>query len=246
MEASKNNNKRMRSALIRLGAVGGVATILVGTWQYSSLNQWSDPDRVAAMLDSLGASPWAGPIVVGAFLLGSFLVFPVTGMIAATGVVLGPRDGLLWASVGSLVAATVTYGLARMVPEQTLDRWIGSWVSRMGKRFGRSGIVSVMVARNLPIAPFTLINVVAGAAKIPYRDFIIGTCLGMGPVIAALTILGDRLRGAWESPTVLNIVLLCVAIASWFLLAMSLQALSNRWMAARQRNLARRNPGPRT
>ncbi len=55
----------------------------------------------------------------------------------------------------------------------------------------------------------------------------------MGPIIAALTILGDRLRGAWEAPTALNLVLLVVAIAAWFLLALSLQSLSNRWLAAR-------------
>ena len=226
----------MRRAAFRLGALCGIVALLLVTWRYSPLNQWGDPEKLVGLLDQLGAHPWAGPIVVAGFLFGSFIVFPVTGMIAATGVVLGPRDGLLWASVGSLIAASVNYSIARMVPGPTLERWIGPWVGRMGKRFERSGIVSVMVARNVPIAPFTLINVVSGAARIPYRDFLIGTCLGMGPVIAALTILGDRLRGAWESPTALNIVLLIVAIASWFILALSLQALSNRWMAIRQNN----------
>ena len=240
MEARENNNKTRRAVFFRLAVVCAVAAILLATWRYSPAARFGDPQLLVEALDALRTHPWAGPIVVVGFLLGSFIVLPVTGMIAATGVVLGPRDGLLWASIGTLFAATVNYSIARLVPGPTLERWLGRWVGKMGRRFERSGIVSVMVARNVPIAPFTLINVVSGAARIPYRDFFIGTCLGLGPVIAALTILGDRLRGAWESPTLMNILLLCIAIASWFLLALSLQALSNRWMASRENRLRTR------
>jgi hypothetical protein len=58
----------------------------------------------------------------------------------------------------------------------------------------------------------------------------------MAPVIAALTILGDRLRGAWEAPTALNISLLALAVVSWFVLACGLQALSNRWLSHAKRS----------
>lgn len=207
---------------------------ILAVWQFSPVGEWRDPDRLGALLDQLSASPWAGPIVIAGFLVGSLIVFPVTAMIAATGIALGPASGLLWASAGSLVGATVNYGLARMLPQPTLEHWVGPWVGKIGTRFERGGIVPVMVARTLPVAPFTLINLVAGGARIPYRDFLIGTVLGMAPIIAALTILGDRLRGAWESPTALNFLLLGVALVSWFLLALGLQALSNRWLSARR------------
>ena len=233
MDARDNNNDRMRRALIRLGGLCLLAAVVLAFWRYSPLGELSDPNRLGVLLDDLSASPWAGPLVVSGFLVGSFLVFPVTAMIAATGIALGPTSGLLWASVGSLFGATVNYGIARMLPERTIENWAGPWIGKMGERFERGGIVPVMVARNVPIAPFTLINMVAGGARIPYRDFMIGTVLGMGPIIAVLTILGDRLRGAWESPTTLNISLLGLAILVWFVLALSLQSLSNRWLAKR-------------
>ena len=234
MEARDDKPIDLRRSLVRFAGLCLVAAAVLILWRYSALHEWSNAERLGALLDELSESPWAGPIVVGGFLIGSFLIFPVTAMIAATGIALGPIDGLLWASVGSLFAATLNYALARTLPEHALETWIGPWMGRMGQRFERGGIVPVMVARTLPVAPFTLINLVAGGARIPYRDFLIGTVLGMGPIIAALTILGDRLRGAWESPTVLNIVLLGVAIVSWFLLALSLQSLSNRWLKARK------------
>jgi uncharacterized membrane protein YdjX (TVP38/TMEM64 family) len=229
----KNNNDRARRAIIRLGALCVLVAIVLAFWRFSPLGELRDPLRLGVMLDQLSASPWAGPIVVAGFLIGSFIVFPVTAMIAAAGIALGPTSGFLWASIGSLVGATVTYGIARMLPEKTIENWVGPWVGKMGRRFERGGIVTVMVARNLPIAPFTLINLVAGGARLPYRDFLIGTILGMGPIIAALTILGDRLRDAWVAPTSLNISLLGLAVVAWFVLAWALQALSNRWLSAR-------------
>jgi phospholipase D1/2 len=223
----------MRRALARLIAIVLLAVGMLAFWRYSPVGEWSDPDRLGELLDRISESAWAGPIVVGAFLVGSFIVFPVTALIAATGVALGPTNGLIWASIGSLTGAVVTYGLGRMLPARTLDSWIGPWIRRMGKRCERGGIVSVMVARNIPIAPFTLVNIVSGAANIPFRDYMIGTCLGMGPMIAALTVLGDRLRDAWQAPTATNAALLAFAILVWIVIAMSLQFLSNRLASVR-------------
>jgi len=235
VEIRENNNGRMRFALIRLGIVSLLAAGIFLLLQLSPLSEWDDPASLDEWLTGLSQSPWAGLIVILGFMAGSLIVFPVTAMIAATGIALGPAYGLLWASAGALLGASFNYALARMLPDHLIARWVGSWVGNLGTRFKGGGIVPVMVMRTLPVAPFTLINFIAGSARIPYRDFMIGTVLGMGPIIAALTILGDRLRDAWRSPTALNFALLIVALMSWFLLAMALQALSNRWAAARRR-----------
>jgi len=229
----KNNNRPLRRAMLRLTAICLLFSVLLAFWRYSPLGEWSEPERLGDTLDSLDANPWAGPIVVAAFLVGSFLVFPVTALIAAAGVALGPTEGMLWASIGSMVAALTTYGLARAIPDHVLDDWAGTWVRRLGRRFEHGGIVPVMVARNIPVAPFTLVNVVSGAAGVRCIDFVVGTILGMGPMIAALTILGDRLRGAWVAPTVQNVALLVIAVVIWILIGFVLQTLSNRLAAAR-------------
>ena len=233
VEARNNYKYRMRRAVVRLTALTVLAAVALAVWRFSELGAWNDADRLSLLLGRLNASPWAGPLVVAIFMLATLFVFPVTVLIAATGIALGPSNGFIWASIGSLVAAIATYGMARMLPQHALDYWIGAWIRRMGSRFERGGIVSIMVARNIPIAPFTLINVVAGAAKIPFRDYLIGTMLGMGPTIAALTVLGDRLRDAWQAPNMFNISMLCIAVFAWFILALSLQSLSNRWEATR-------------
>ena len=44
------------------------------------------------------------------------------------------------------------------------------------------------VVRNLPVAPFTIVNMVAGASHIKLGDFLLGTALGMAPGIVAIMV----------------------------------------------------------
>jgi phospholipase D1/2 len=71
----------------------------------------------------------------------------------------------------------------------------------------------MIVVRNIPVAPFTVVNLVAGASKIHFRDYLLGTVIGMAPGIAALTIFMDRLEQAVRNPAVENfLVLVGVAV----------------------------------
>ena len=235
MEVRDKNkkNRLIRRSWRRLALLCLLALLLVGFWRYSAIGEYTDPEALGELLDRVSASPIAGAIVVGVFVLGSFVVFPATALIAATGLAFDPWQALLWASVGTLAGAVVNYCVVRLLPQRLVDRWFGPWTRRMGRRFERGGIVSIMIARNVPIAPFTLVNVVAGAVGIRFRDYLIGTILGMAPTILALTILGEQLRGAWTTPTLTEILLLIAAIGLWFGAALSLQALSNRFVSSR-------------
>jgi phosphatidylserine/phosphatidylglycerophosphate/cardiolipin synthase-like enzyme/uncharacterized membrane protein YdjX (TVP38/TMEM64 family) len=222
--------KPIRRHFRRLAGAAVLVGIALVVWRFSPLVEWADPERIAALLEGIDENPWAELIVLAAFVLGSFVVFPVTVLIAATAVVLGPLDGFVWASIGALSAASANFALGRAIPRARLERWVGA---RIGRRLKRGGIVSMMIVRNVPIAPFTVVNVVAGAVRIPFRDYLIGTVLGMGPGIAALTILGDRLRGILRDPSWLNWSLLVLAVVLWIGVALGLQALSNRMADAR-------------
>ena len=76
--------------------------------------------------------------------------------------------------------------------------------------------------RIVPVAPFTIINLVAGASHIKLRDFLLGTLIGLLPGISAIAILTDRMRATLEDPqpvTITILVLVSVAVigASYFL-----------------------------
>lgn len=58
----------------------------------------------------------------------------------------------------------------------------------------------MIIVRMLPLAPFTVVNVVAGASHIGARDFMIGTAIGMTPGIIATVVFVDRIAEAVRNP----------------------------------------------
>lgn len=206
-----------------------IAIVGVGLlWRFTPLAEWLDPQRIAPWLDALSENAWSGPLVLVSFVIGSLVVFPVTVLVAATAIALGPISGFAYAFCGAMLGAAATYGVGRLIGPRRLERWVGRWIRRVSKRLRRGGIVPMMLVRNVPIAPFSVVNVVAGATAMRFRDYLIGTALGMGPGIGVVTLLGDRLRELWEAPSASNLALVAVAVVLWLGVAIGLQALSNR------------------
>ena len=69
----------------------------------------------------------------------------------------------------------------------------------------------------MPIAPFVVVNVVAGAVQIRLRDFLLGDGSGMSPGIFAIVVLGKQLQQAVQDPGMGNITLL-IGLAMFFAL----------------------------
>ena len=66
----------------------------------------------------------------------------------------------------------------------------------------------MITARLLPLGPFTIVNLIAGASRIRLRDFVLGSFLGLLPGVCAVTVLKDRLQGAMRDPTPTNVATL--------------------------------------
>jgi uncharacterized membrane protein YdjX (TVP38/TMEM64 family) len=203
----------------RLTAVmAGGAVVLLALALFGAVTEWT---FLGAMLDprawmdgavdrvSVAAVP---AVVIAGFLLAGLLVLPVTLVIVETGVLFGPWWGFLLAWCGAITSAIVFYVVGRLVGHQHVRRLPGCWLDRLGRWIARRGVMAVVVARVLPLAPFTIVNLVAGASRVPFRDYVIGTVLSMTPGIALMTAVGNQLGHTLRDGGALNIALL-VALA---------------------------------
>ena len=87
--------------------------------------------------------------------------------------------------------------------------------------------------RLLPVAPFSVVNVVAGASHIRWSDFMLGTLIGLLPGIATMTFFVDRAVAAIRHPGTVTFVLLAAAVALIVGLAFTLRRrLRNRGPSA--------------
>lgn len=125
-----------------------------------------------------GLPAWAA---IGYLLVASVIAVPMGLIIVVAYVVFGPWMGALYTLVGATLGATVSYAIGRYLGHEWLRLFAGERINRISARLAERGILTVIVIRMLPIAPFAIVNMVAGTSHLRSRDFILGTILGMFP-----------------------------------------------------------------
>lgn len=156
-----------------------------------------------------------GPLwLMAAFVVASLVMVPVTALIAATLLVYGPGEGFVYALAGSLAAAIAGYGVGQALKRTNRLPFRGQRVGRVARWLGEHGLAAVVTVRLVPVSPFSVVNMVAGASAIRLRDFVLGTLLGLAPGIAALAFFTERFQSLWREPTLQSVGSLLVGGAA--------------------------------
>ena len=92
----------------------------------------------------------------------------------------------------------------------------------------RNGTLAVFLIRKVPL-PFVLVNFMLGASPVGYREFLIGTALGMTAMVVGLAGFGYQLAEMWRQPSMENII----RAALFLCIPLSLVWLINRHLRAR-------------
>lgn len=217
-------------AILALAGVLIAALLLAAAWRWTPLGGWVDVNATLAWLATLQGS-WVAPLVVAVlYVVAGLVVFPITLLIIATGVTFGAGYGFVYALVGAELAALAGFLVGHRVGHRTVRRLSERWVARVSRRLARQGLLAVITLRVVPVAPFTVVNLVAGASHIRLRDFALGTLIGMAPGTLALTVFSDQVVEAIAAPGTLRLAgLLVLALA----IGLGTWAFS-RWLLARQ------------
>jgi phospholipase D1/2 len=157
-----------------------------------------DPRDVSAWVAGHRYAWYAPPLVVLAFVV--FSLLPVMLLISLTGAAFGPVLGPMYAMAGCLASASTAFALGRWIGPGHVQGWGGKRVARLTRALHRNGTLAVFLIRKIP-APFVLVNVLLGASAVGYREFVVGTALGMAAMVIALAGFGYHLAETWRNPT---------------------------------------------
>ena len=224
--------ERRKPALrqIAAGAAGLLALILLaGLWHWTPLRELIDVTSMVQYLEEVGHGPTALLATVGGFLIGGLLVMPVMVLIAVTILAFGPWWGFWYALTGMTASALLTFGIGRLLGRRLMDHLSGSWVHRTSRTLAAKGILTVVALRIVPVAPFSILNAVAGASHIRTRDFFVGTVLGELPGLVSLALFLEQVTETVRHPGLGSVLLLVVIVAG---IVLSAWALS-RWVSNR-------------
>lgn len=194
-----------RRPLLGRFALLGVLALLIaaaaGLWRWTPLGQVMNVTALTHVTERLAALPFSPVIIIAAYTLAGVLLVPVTLLIAVSGLAFGGVQGCLYALSGTMASAAISYLIGRSLGRDKVREWAGQRINGLSERLAQRGIVSVVVLRILPVAPFAVINLIAGASQIGFRDFLLGTLLGMGPGIIITVAFAHHLVQAIQHPT---------------------------------------------
>ena len=202
---------RTRTAeILRLTAPFVVVGALALAWRSEPLREVLEslPDR----LQALAQLPAAHALFVLAFVAGGLAAVPLSVLIVATAGALGGLEGAAVSWVGGMVSGVLVFVIGRVAGRDAFDRLVGERGRRVAGRIADRGVLAIAVLRNLPVAPYTVVNLAAGASPVSTRDFVLGTAIGLLPGITMLTLVGDSLMAALRSPSPTNLAVLAATL----------------------------------
>ena len=170
---------------------------------------WRDPAwRVLlspVMLAEFGRQVLAWPLgpvwVLLAYVVAVALAMPVLALITLGVLIFGPWPGMAYALAGMVAGATVTYGLGRLTGAQVLDRLLKGRLQLMSTHLHRRGLWAIVLLRALPVAPFIVVNLGAGALRVRLRDYVLGTFLGLLPGTVLISLFMRQVQQAVRTAT---------------------------------------------
>ncbi|KIH78188.1 hypothetical protein GFER_01830 [Geoalkalibacter ferrihydriticus DSM 17813] len=183
-------------------------SVLVMLWHWTPLDQWLHLENLREVAETIRSNDLAPLLVAGGFLLAAFGLLPVMLLVVATVAIFGPWLGLAYSWVGLLLGALIGLALGRLLPRDLTRRLAGKRLNRVSRRLTQGGLRAILAVRLVPIAPFPVVNLVAGASRVRVRHFFLGTLIGTLPGLIALILVADRIRAVIHQRDLVNFSLL--------------------------------------
>jgi len=207
---ARHERKPVSGRIVAIALILFALAALALAWRYTPLREWINVESLVHWSDRFEESPFAPLIVIGGFVLGGLLVIPLMMLIAATGIVFGPWLGMLYSLLGATLSAVFVYSIGRKVGRDAVRRVAGRRINDLSRRIAKRGLLAMLFVRIVPIAPFSIINLMAGTSHLRFRDFLLGTILGLLPGTILISFFVDRIVAAVRHPGPVTFALLAL------------------------------------
>jgi len=197
-----------------VGALALASSVAVVTWAESS---W--PEQWASLAPGFGHHMMLGLLL--AYLAATLVPLPTTLLTVGSVLAFGVFPGAALAALGLVLNALAGFWLGGLLKRDTVRRLAGTRLNRISRRLAKKGILAVTALRLLPVTPFAVVGLVAGASRVRTSDYVLGTLVGVVPNVALIGVLVDRLVAVVRDPGVMTI-----SVAAGLMLATGIAALS--------------------
>lgn len=170
---------------VRLGlfvvllAVGGAALLFVPLPTTDEVRAWAT-----------AGGTWVLLAFVGGYAVVTLLPLPKNVLSAAAGLAFGLSTGAALVWLAAMIGAVAAFGIGRILGRDGVRRLAGHHLERLDALVRKHGVVAVLIARLVPVIPFTVVNYGSGLTAVGFPAYIVATAVGIVPGTIAYVAVG--------------------------------------------------------
>jgi len=197
MNKPPNKNPEVRKTAL-LKVIILVAFILgaIGVAQFTPVKEYLTIDALGRLMESAGG--WAPVAYMLAYAIGVCFFLPGTLLTGLGAAIFGPYYGFIYVWIGAMLGAGTAFVIGRTLGREFAASLIGDRLKKYDDTIERNGFATVLYLR-LVYFPFTPMNFGMGLTKVRFRDYLLGTGLGIIVGTFIFTFFIGTLKEVWVS-----------------------------------------------
>lgn len=147
-----------------------------------------------------------------------FVVTPISVLAIVSGLIYGSIYGTIFTMIGAVLSATVGFFIARKLGQNFVNKLLKGKSTQIEGDIEKHGLSIMLFLRLAFVFPYDPLSFAAGLSKMEYKDFIIGTFIGVLPEMIAYNYLGTSMDNLISRKTlIVLIVIISFAAGSVFM-----------------------------
>jgi uncharacterized membrane protein YdjX (TVP38/TMEM64 family) len=189
---AKNRSKAVMKAVFLLVFI--VAAIIVV--RFTPVKNYLSAEALGRFLETAGF--WAPVVFMMIYTVGVCLFLPGTLLTGLGAAIFGAYWGFVYVWFGAMGGASAAFFIGRTLGREFASSLIGHKLKKYDDAIERNGFATVLYLR-LVYFPFTPMNFGMGLTRVRFRDYFIGTGLGIMVGTFIFTFFIGTLKDVWAS-----------------------------------------------
>jgi len=195
-EPHPKNSKVQKKALLKAAVLLVFILVAIAVAQFTPVKGYLTADALGRLLE--GAGMWAPVAYMVLYALGVCIFMPGTLLTGLGAAIFGPYYGFVYVWIGAMLGASAAFFIGRTLGREFAASLIGNRLQKYDDTIERNGFATVLYLR-LVYFPFTPMNFGMGLTRVKFRDYFMGTGLGIIVGTFIFTFFIGTLKEVWVS-----------------------------------------------
>lgn len=196
MEAAHPVPARGKRPLVKGVILLAFIVASVAAVRFTPVKSYLTPEGLGQFLSMAGY--WGPLIYILAYAAGVCLFVPGTLLTTLGAAIFGAWQGFLYVWVGAMLGASAAFWIGRTLGRDLAASLVGDRLRKYDEAIERNGFAAVLYLR-LVYFPFTPMNFGMGLTRVRFRDYFLGTALGIIVGVFIFTFFVGMVRDVWAS-----------------------------------------------